>query len=103
MTIRHCGSSSIHRHDGATLLPRIVHAQANELRPRAFIDDNVKEVAMKPQPDSVNRDLDDEVAEVVEQQYAKKLMKRTVRSDAPARPNSNGDAEMEQQKDKSGT
>ena len=31
---------------------------------------------MKQHPDSVNRDLDDEVAEAIEHQYARRLLKR---------------------------
>jgi hypothetical protein len=36
---------------------------------------------MKQHPDSVNRDLDDEVAEAIEHQYARRLLKRAVGRD----------------------
>jgi hypothetical protein len=66
---------------------------------------------MKQHPDSVNRDLDDEVAEAIEHQYARKLLKRVGR-DAPAGQrrrsakskgdNDASDAEMEQLREKRG-
>lgn len=36
---------------------------------------------MKQHPESVDRDLEDEVAEAIEHQYASKLMKSVVRGD----------------------
>lgn len=36
---------------------------------------------MKQHPDSVGRDLEDEIADVIEHQYARKLMKAVVRRD----------------------
>jgi hypothetical protein len=68
---------------------------------------------MKQHPDSVSRDLDDEVAEAIEHQYARKLIKRSTGSDgslaeqrrrlATSKPTDDSfDAEMEQLREKSG-
>jgi hypothetical protein len=68
---------------------------------------------MKQHPDSVNRDLDDEVAEAIEHQYARRLLKRAVgrdgmpvdqrRQSAKSKgDNDTLDAEMEQLREKSG-
>jgi hypothetical protein len=67
---------------------------------------------MKQHPDSVNRDLDDEVAEAIEHQYARKLLKRVGRDGAPAGQrrrsakskgdSETSDAEMEQLREKRG-
>ena len=38
---------------------------------------------MKQSPESVNRDLDDEIAEAVEHQYARRLMKSASQGDCP--------------------
>jgi hypothetical protein len=64
---------------------------------------------MKQSPESVNRDLDDEGAEAIEHQYARRLMKSAVQGDSP--PPSAGtaksdkdrfDQEMEELRETSG-
>jgi hypothetical protein len=73
---------------------------------------------MKQHPDSVNRDIDDEVAGAIERRYAERLVKGVVGSGGPAEskpppvprePPSKGtagdedfDREIEQLRDKSG-
>jgi hypothetical protein len=64
---------------------------------------------MKQHPESVNRDLDDEVAEAIEHQYARKLLKRDGapagqrrRSAKSKGDDDTSDAEMEQQRAKRG-
>ncbi len=68
---------------------------------------------MKQHPDSINRDLDDEVAEAIEHQYARRLMKSGAadqtanialrkRSAEGKSGDEDFDKEMEQLREKSG-
>ncbi|MDQ8729384.1 hypothetical protein [Bradyrhizobium sp. LHD-71] len=46
---------------------------------------------MKQHPDSIARDLEDEIADVIEHQYARKLVKSVTRDDTTAATNEPAD------------
>ena len=68
----------------------------------------MRSAAVKQHPDSVNRDLDDEGADAIEHQYARKLMKKAAPQNGAGKSTHDRDDEQEpgagiaQLRDKSG-